>query len=232
MNDDYSPTEDIETPPSGEGTPEPEGGETIPSGEEEDRKPSKKSAEARIGELLSENKQLEERLSKIEEGNRVPLPSVSSPEMSPEVQRAVDRLKELGFVHKEELDKRVSEIQNRMVLDSEHTRLESQYTGEDGRPKYSKSNVEKFMREKGIFDAEVAYKTMNEMELLDWHVKQASRKEKAYSAPPAAPSSNAGNEQAITREKIAEWMKTREGRARYEQNRDKILSLMAQGKLE
>lgn len=192
--------------------------------------PRKRGAEARINELLAKNKELAERLDKVEAKETIPMPPVTSPTLSAEALRAVDQLKKLGFVHKDELDAKVRSVEERVVLETEHARLKEVFNGQDGRPKYDPAEIEAYMRNKGIFDPEVAYKAKHEPELLDWHVKQASKKSKPYSAPPTAPSER--GDQTITREKIAQMQGTPEWRTWYEANRDKILGLMAQGQLQ
>ena len=66
--------------------------------------PGKKSAEARINELIAKNKELANKLDTIEEkmAPPPPPPTDSTQELTPEVQKAVAYLKKLGFVTKEE----------------------------------------------------------------------------------------------------------------------------------
>lgn len=150
---------------------------------------------------------------------------------TPEVQRVMDQLggmlDKMGYVKKADLQI----VQDRMILDTEHTRLGESYDGSDGRPKYNAASVEQYMRDNGIYQPEFAYKAMHEAELLDWYLKNSSSKKRAYTASPT-PSSKA-EENLITRETLAE-MQAKGGagwRNYYEKNRDKILTLMSQGKL-
>lgn len=193
----------------------------------------KKSAEARIHELLSKNKDLEKKMQEIE-AKMAPPPPPPAPaaEPTPEVKRAVDYLKTLGFTQKQDVEERLRQIEDRMVLNNEHQRLESTYSGADGRPKYDRAATEEFMRKRGIYDAEAAYKLMHEQELFDFELKryEGDRKKKPFVQKPGSSSGTRGDN-TITREKIAEWLKTPEGRTKYEQNREKILSMLAKGEL-
>ena len=206
-----------------------------PSDDQPEDKPGKKSAEARINELLSKNKELENKLITIEEKLAPPPPPApkdSNQELTPDVKKAVETLKKIGFVTREEQDKKLQQIQDRAFLDAEHVKLENKYDGSDGKPKYVKKDVEKYMQERGIFDSEAAYKLMFEKELLDFEMKryEDNRKKKPFVQKPGS-SAGTREDNTITREKIAEWMKTPEGRLKYEQNSAKILKMMANNEL-
>lgn len=229
MSDPNNPIpEDVITPPASPSDADPN---LDPNGSE----PGKRSAEARINELLSKNKELIEEVQGLKvKIDTLPVPTPITPPQpdNPEVDKAIKYLKQTGkFVDQNDLEERVRVIQDRMTLDSEHQRLENIYDGSDGRPKYDRNKAEEYMRKNGGMPS-AAYKLMNETELLDWTIKQAEegRKKKPYIAKP---SSTAGirDDNTITREKIAESMKTPEGRMWYEQNRKEILTLQGEGKL-
>jgi len=228
---DLSPSDELES----ESTPSTEtetSSEVTDEGET--RQPGKKSAEARIHELLSENKELEGRLKRVEEKlvSPTPLSTSTQPTVTPQVQRAIDYLKELGFVKKEDLEEREKATENKMVLISEHQRLENRYSGSDGRPKYERSEIETYMRKHAIYDPDAAYSLLHKSELLDWEIKkyEADKKKKPFVIRPSS-SGNSREDNIITSEKISEKLKTPEGREWYEKNRKKILTLMAEGKL-
>jgi hypothetical protein len=206
---------------------------------DEDAAPRKRSAEDRINQLIAKNKELEERLGHAEEKMTTSQqPTVTPPvtpkidDQSPEVQRALAFLKESGFTTKEDLTKTIQEIEDRRILDQTHMNLESKYDGEDGRPQYRRTDVEKYMRENGVYNPEVAYKAFHEEELLDWRLKKAEgeQKKKPYVQVECS-STGQSDRNTITREKIAKAMLTPEGKAWYERNRKKILQLHAEGKL-
>ena len=229
---DDSDTIGIDSSPSDEEISPDEGSKESP---ESDEVPGKKSAESRINELVGKVKELEESLEAKnvpeENGQGVPMPDTEL-KITPEIQRAIDHLRNLGFVHKTELKTELDSLKERSIIEGEHTRLSSTYSGSDGRPKYDKKEVEEYMLKKSVYDPEVAYKALHETELLDWSLKQADgkKKERPYVEKRGQVQlDREGN--SITREMIADWMKTPEGRVKYEKNRDKILTLLAQGQL-
>lgn len=199
--------------------------------ESTEQKTKSRTAESRIDELTGEKKNLEEQLEKAKADSKTPMPPTDG-KVSPEVQRAVDQLKSLGFVSKDDLDDRLRATEDRSTLNSLHTGLESRYDGSDGRPKYDRKEIELFMKDKGIWEPQIAYDSLNKDELLDFELKKAeeNKKQKPYVEKQGQTQVDREGD-AITREKINEWMKTPEGKAKYEKNRKKILTLMQQGEL-
>lgn len=190
-----------------------------------------RSAESRIKELIAEKKAVEKELLESKAREKAPTLPGQEPALTDEQIKAISLLKGMGFVQKTDVKNEIDSLQSRLVLDTEHTHLEDKYDGSDGRPKYDRSEVEAYMRANGIYKPEVAYKDMNEQELIDWHLKESSssKKNRPYMTPPASPGK--GDEGAITREKIAEMQGKPIWREWYEKNRTKILSLMAEHKL-
>lgn len=208
------------TPPSGETNPD------VPEGEQ----PGKRSAEARIDQLIAQTKQQSDEIAQLKQ-RMTPMPPTDQPD--PKVQEAVSQLKKLGFTTKDELAGMKQTIQDEWLLNAEHQRLAESYSGSDGRPKYDSTTVEEYMRKNGIYSPEIAYKALHESELLDWHLKQAGTPgatNQPYTTP-AAPSGNRDSN-VITRELIQEKMKSPDWRQWYEENREKILSLAQQGALQ
>ena len=203
---------------------------------ETDEVPKRRSAEGRLKEVLADREELKQRLQDLEAKVNTPMPpvenNVTSSTVSAENKRVVDYIQSLGFVSKGELDTTIQQVRDRALLDSEHLKMEGNFNGSDGRPAYKRSEIESFMRTKGIYDPEVAYKTIHESELLDWELKklEKQRKERPY-VEKSGQTGVSRNDNSITREKIEEAMKTPEGRLWYERNREKILTLMQQGQL-
>lgn len=209
-----------------------------PSGTEEH--PSKKSAEARIDELISEIKgEREEKVRMQQEiedlKQRVPPPPPPVPgQMSVEEQRAIEALKKLKFVTQEDLESKVRAIEERYALNSEHQRFEQEFDGSDGRPKYDRNAVEKFMRDRALYDPLVAYKMLHESELLDWTLKEEDKKKNpdVYMETPGSRGTRQDDDTALA-EKLREHQKnpTESSKAWYEENRPKILDMLAKGEL-
>lgn len=188
----------------------------------------KSRAERRIAELIRQKKTAEdelvaERARHAEETPETPASPQTPESDDPEViRKAVSRLKELGFVTKDE----VQALQDRQILDKEHDRLEHLYDGSDGRPKYDRREVEQFALASGIYNPEAAYKQKFEKEVTDWAVKEALKRPSAPFSERPRPT--AGSGEVITRETLPELMKDR---VWYEKNREKVLDLMARGEL-
>ena len=228
-----SPSDEMET------TSEIDFNQDIPDegADQDEAAPRKKSAAGRINELISQNRQLLDEMRDLKEKvetptyQPAPAPAPQVQAEDPNVERAIELLKSKGFTTKEELDSRIKQIEDRQVLNGEHSRFENDLDGEDGRPKYDRQKVENYMREHGIWDPQAAYREMNFDELVDWELKKAEGK--ARKGPIIEKgSSTAGTQQnAITREKVEEALKNPQGKAWYERNRTKILDLMAKGQL-
>ena len=203
---------------------------------------NKDGASERIQELIARNKELalkndeiSGKLDKIEEKiNTIPVPAPPPiKEQTPQVKEAVDFLKKEGkFVDESDLDNKLKAINDRMILDSDHSKFEGAFNGADGRPKYERVAVEDYMRKNGIFNPQAAYEQMNKTELMDWEIKkyEKERGKKPFVAKPSS-TADIAEDNTITKEKVAGWLKTAEGRLEYERHRKEVLQLMAEGKL-
>lgn len=204
---------------------------------DESSKANKRSVQARIDELSGKLKESEERVKELETKvtEKVPMPPAVAQDTSPEAQKIINQLESLGFTRKEALEEKIKTIESQIELNSEHNRLRGEYDGSDGRPQYDKAKVERYMRDRAIFDPEVAYKAMHEAELLDWHLKktEAGSKKRPYIEKPGGAGVARTSDNQITREKIQEVVDnpTPANRAWYEKNRNTIRSMMANGQL-
>lgn len=205
-----------------------------PEEEASDGAPRKKSAEGRISELVAEIKELKEQIAERPVAEKIPAPVPPAAPEDPTAQKAIKFLKDQGFLTQDELNAKIQEIEDRNTLNAEHSRLESVFSGEDGRPKYDRAKVETFMSKRHVYDPEAAYKLMNEEELIDWRLKKTEEttKKRPYVERGSSTAGADLDNRAITLEKIGEWLKTPEGRVKYEQNRDKILGMLARGELK
>ena len=207
--------------------------------------PKGRTAEDRINELLSKVKETTDELGRTREELKtvqsrletmpVPTPPTVEPE-NPDVDKAVSFLKEKGkFVTEADVTKRLQAIEDRNFLQNQHLKLENQYDGADGRPKYDRAKAEEYMRTHPVYDPEIAYREIYKDELFDWSVKklETDRKNKPYVARPSSTSAAEADNNSLTREKVNEWVNnpTPENKMKYEQNREKILKLMAEQKL-
>jgi hypothetical protein len=189
-----------------------------------------RNAEARINQLLSKVKELEDKLVEVSQ-TKTPEP-VPGQKMTPEMERAAQQISNLGFPDEKEVNKKIRALEDRILLDTEHSRLENKFDGSDGRPRYVRTDIEKFMRERAVYNPSIAYDQLYKKELLDYEIKQA-QKEKPATPDSQAPSGQrpAGSDGILTREVIREKMTTPEWREFYNLNREKILTLMQKGQL-
>lgn len=207
---------------------------TVKPGSEGDEAPRSRAAQ-RIGELVRRNRELEEQLNKDKTGQTGTAPTTVSTTDTPELQKAKNFLKELGYLPQHEVQNQIrDEIENleaRIVIDTENQRLESIYNGEDGRPKYDRDKIMEFAKNRAIYDPEVAYKVMFEKELTDWAIKQAIKAGSTNTFKEKPSSTSTGDSGQIDRNALARILGTPDGRKWYEDNRDKVMSALQKGEL-
>lgn len=204
---------------------------------EEDSSKDNKEEQTRLNDLQAKLRIEKERVKELEARmtEKTPMPPAGSPESTPEAKKVIEQLEALGFTRKGAVDEKIKQIESKIELNSEHTKLGNEYDGSDGRPKYEKTKVESYMRDHAVYDPEVAYKAMNEAELLDWHLKKADagQKRRPYVEKPGGSGVTRTTDNQITREKVQEVANnpTPANREWYERNRNKILQMMAEGQL-
>lgn len=147
-------------------------------------------------------------------------------EQDPQLREAVEKLKKIGgFV----TDKDLETYQNRMLLETQHSKMEQKYPGDKDMPKYDPVEVEDYMRRARIYNPEVAYLNLYDKERIQKAKKEAlTQTETPYSESPGKSSvkKKKTDKDVITREKIDKMSDTE-----YEANRERILKLAEEGKL-
>lgn len=215
---------------------EPNSDDNSGEGEGDDSSKSKgRTAKDRIDDLRF---QLEEKDRELQQLKQKPTEKIETPPSTPpEAQKVIEQLESLGFTRQKSIKDELNHLREEIKLENEHSRLKDEYDGSDGRPKYDETKINAYMRNHQIYDPEVAYKAMNEAELLDWNLKKKSDtsvKKQPYVAK-AGGSSGASrmNDNSITREKLQEVTKnpTPANREWYERNRSKILQMVHEGQL-
>ena len=88
------------------------------------------------------------------------------------------QLKELGFMTKDEFEAERRQAKENEYVQSELSRLEKEWSGKDGRPKFDRQAVVQFALENKIGDPEAAFYKMNMKQIIDWHNRSASEKSK------------------------------------------------------
>ena len=96
-------------------------------------------------------------------------------------------LKSLGFAPVNEITQRfqqtLAQREEDNQLGNELNRLENEYSGKDGRPKFDRGDVLAFCLQNGIPNPEMGYKMLHENDLKEWYVKQSQTKRQA---PPSS----------------------------------------------
>lgn len=88
------------------------------------------------------------------------------------------QLKGLGFMTKEEFEAEKSRAKEDDFVRSELSRLEKEYDGKDGKPKFDRSTVIQYALDNKIGDPEAAFLKMNQRAILDWQIRSAINKSK------------------------------------------------------
>jgi len=200
----------------------------------EEKKVLSERTQKRIRQLVEERNAERKKREEAEASVAIPQTSYTGPtrramERDPQLQQAIDKLTEVGFVKQEDLKKEMQRLQDRMVLEGEHERLKIKYPGNDKLPPYDPVEIEEFMKREGLYNPEVAYKEMYEAERIQAAKEEALQQSKGvYSETPGeSPVKGQASESGIlSREQIGRMTP-----AEYEQNRTKILELSAKGKL-
>lgn len=86
------------------------------------------------------------------------------------------QLKDLGFVSKDELEAEKLRAKEDDFVQKELSRLESEWDGKEGKPKFDRQSVIEYALDNHIGDPEAAFLKMNSKSIIDWHIKSASTK--------------------------------------------------------
>lgn len=205
------------------------GGETGGSQTQPERKPTETeiafnslsgAAQERFQALIREKKDLEEKLARRAQDDANRFGGTQTPQndgTADEVLIAARKLREQGgMATQEDINNLYWTMRNEQV----HSRLEDEYDGADGKPRYVREEVEDYARRHGMGNNfKAAYRDMYFDELVDAQ-RQATRKRTTTTEKPTA---TAGREQPLTLESFRK--KLREEPTYY----DKLVS---EGKLE
>jgi len=95
---------------------------------------------------------------------------------NPQIEQVKQQLHDLGFVSKDEVQQTLRQQQENTRVEQQLTKLEAQYDGKDGRPKFDRKAVVEFALSQGIGNPEYAYKSLHEKDLTNWSIQQAIAK--------------------------------------------------------
>lgn len=209
-------------------------------GEGDNSEKSGRGVQARIDELTGKIKTQEEELVRVKselaaKQTQPPTNTAPNPAATPEAQKALAYLESIGVPTERKLQEQIKAVEDRLLLDNEHSRLVNAFDGSDGRPRYDKTRTEQYMRDNGVFNPEAAYKLMHESELLDWQMKKANggKTNRPFVERAGGGGVNRSSQSEITREKLQDVAAnpTPSNRAWYERNRTKILDMLANGQV-
>ena len=121
------------------------------------------------GKTTQENKTLKEELEKIKSSATAHQQIQNNGELTDEqIQQAREQARKIGIVTSGDLESWYTQRRSAERLLEECSKLESETTGEDGRPKFNTEEILQHMQETGIKSPFKAYKDKYEKELEVW----------------------------------------------------------------
>jgi hypothetical protein len=155
---------------------------------------------------------------------------------TPEVATAVQGLRSIGFPTSEDVDAKINQSLSGMVYNMELDRLESKYSGDDGKPKFDKDEYQDYISRHPQYRGytpEDVYSKMYEEELFDWRIQHNSRSTTATRTTPSLrPTKTQVREEPLTRELIEQRLKEPDGRAWYDRNLEQVNAVLAKDSAE
>ncbi|MCK9370919.1 hypothetical protein M0R04_13495 [Candidatus Dojkabacteria bacterium] len=103
------------------------------------------NTQERVLTLLERTKKAEEERDFYKSQNSYVPPAPITPQ-NPDVQDAVRKLSEVGIATKDDVDRTVDQKLNQIRWENEMGRLQSNYSGEDGKPQFVREEVEDYIR--------------------------------------------------------------------------------------
>lgn len=125
-----------------------------------------------VNERVKTISKLEEKIAELE-GKLTP-----KPEADPQQEQAKQYLKTLGFVSKDDVERELRQREEDHKVEAELSRLEKEWNGTNGRPKFDRKQVIDYCLKNGIGNPEVGFKALKEQDLINWHIEQAIAKSK------------------------------------------------------
>jgi hypothetical protein len=190
-------------------------------------------------EALDKMRQVEERLGALEKKEPIPMPALepkvdlSTPNQ--EEMAALSRLKQLGIITREELEKRERELEqkfeakrSRDYLDKVHEKLEQKYS-KGGFPAYDRQEIESLMSETGTYDPEYQYERKYRDEIRSLELKTISTQQQPHTE---RTKSKISGTQPWTPETLQDRLRQPDGKEFFIKNKDKILKLNQQWERE
>ena len=135
--------------------------------------------------LLQQIRSLQAQVEQYQQGSQMNPQQVNA--QNAQDPETVAYLRSLGFAPVNEITQQfqqtLAQKEEDSQLESELSRLENEYNGEDGRPKFNRGDVLAFCLQNGIPNPEIGYKILHENDLRQWYVKQSQT---GHQAPPSS----------------------------------------------
>ncbi len=205
----------------------------------------KGQSQDRFRELSKTNAQLREELEMARrQAQYAPsyAPSYQQPSYveNPGVVEAVNKLEGFGVATKKYVDQKIDDqVNNRLsnlVYQMELERLEGKYSGNDGLPKFDRSEYQEFLQlhpEYRNYTPEDVYQKMYDAEILDWKVQNYSSKAQPKSnSSSLRPTKTQVREEPLTPEMIDQRLREPDGKEWYDRNLSKINKVLSIGSSE
>src|SRR3990167_1168917 len=117
-------------------------------------------------------------------------------------QKQKDYLQSMGVTFQEDVQRIKEEAKKEYELDRTFESLEKEIDGKDGRPKFDRKEIADYALKNGYdsLSPTAVYKLKNEKELIDWHIKQAQKGNRAPSVPEGGkkPSTPGGDDKKLS----------------------------------
>jgi len=202
----------------------------LQSPEEVEFRALKGPTQDRIRKLIQEKNRMAQDLERLKTMPPAPNPYEGDPKRDPAISDAIRKLREVGVATDETVDQKIQESLSRMRYYTELDRLEQNFTGDDGRPKFDRVEYQDYISRHPEYSGylpEDVYLKMYREELRDWE-GQTGRDTRSSSKPSLRPIKTQIRETAMTPEQIEARLKEPDGPEWYTKNQDKINRAIAQ----
>lgn len=151
--------------------------------------------------------------------------------------QAVELLRSKGLVTMKDLRTEVNRLsemtkkerqglEDNFILENEYNRLESKYAGNKGEPNFDRVEIERHMKETGIFNPEKAYQDLYREELYDLRDKSSQRSGETFSEKPTG--MTARQTEPLTIDSLRARLSQPDGVEWWGKNRERLLPMMGQ----
>lgn len=186
------------------------------------------NAQERIRQLIRRAKEAETRAAQVEmlASQRVQVPMPPQPQVATDDERAaaVRKLQQAGLATIDDVRQLLNEQLSGLSYVNTVSQLEKEYSGQDGRPAFSKVEYEDFVRTNPQYQGyqpEDVYKIMYHDELIDWELAKRQNRTTNTSLKPTSRGMQVAQDTEWTPEYIDKMIREK-GPSWYDKNQDKI----------